>query len=290
MTTAWLPGVDRDPVGTDGGSWTREPAIICAHSTEGVGWDGYQGGMVAPHVTLRPSTGEARQHIPLTRAARALEHPAGTPQTNRAGVIQIEIIGTSDRRLVAPGRVYLGDLDDQGCAHLARLFDLIHDATGIPLVSSVTWVDYPRSYGVHASQRLSRAAFAAYRGVLAHQHVPDNAHGDVPLPIDRIIAMTKTASEEDDMTPAEKKQLDQAAATANAALAEGKAGNLRSVANALAINRLSVSDSYRRNLGREATDHEIDYWVGKVDDKGWDLERVLKTIAASDEARKRSRA
>lgn len=277
----WLPGVPRYLAGTDGGSWTRPPSIICLHSTEGAGWDGYQGGAVAPHFTLHPGTGETRQHIPLTRAARALAHPAGTPETNRAGVIQIEIIGTSDRRLVAPGRIYLGDLDATGRGHIARLLAAIHTATGIPLTTTVTWVDYPASYGLRATQRLSRTAFAAYRGVLAHQHVPDNDHGDVPVPIAPILeaansGLNPSPPPEDAMTPTETRQLADARAQASAA-------NLRSAANQKMLERLTIADAYRRILGREATQAEVNSWATTAESKG--IDSVIAAIAGSDEAR-----
>lgn len=176
--TAWLPGCVRQDFGTNGGSWTRAPAIVCIHSTEGTSWPGYDGGQTAPHFTIDLETGERRQHIPLTVAARALSHPSGTPETNRAGVIQIEVIGTCDPpHRGDPGWLYLPDMTEGQAAHLSHLIRDITDDQRIPWTCGVTFNPYPESYGDH-SGRLSRSAFASYTGILGHQSVPDNDHGD----------------------------------------------------------------------------------------------------------------
>lgn len=176
------------PAGRQARAWSK----IVLHSTETTGWPGYRNGADAPHFTIDPRTGQVRQHIPLDYGARALEIRLGNRLNNVAGVIQVEIIGA-----VTPGypaRYGHYDLVDRlpqdGAAldHLARLLRAISDATGIPLRQSVRWVKYPGSYGDHASQRLSTSAFLSYRGVLGHQHVPGNSHGDPgALPIADIL-------------------------------------------------------------------------------------------------------
>jgi len=188
--TTWLPIATRQTWNRDGGSFTRPPSIICLHSTEGGSWPGYNAGADAPHFTINSKTGEVRQHTPLDRAGRALMHPAGTPETNRAGVIQIEIIGTCDGATASRYNVhYLPDMSDAEAANIRSLLDAIHAATGIPLTSSVSFKQYPASYGANGV-RLSRSAFAGYKGVLGHQHVPDNDHGDPGnLPLSKILAV-----------------------------------------------------------------------------------------------------
>jgi len=187
--TTWLPIATRQTWNRDGGSFTRAPSIICLHSTEGGSWPGYNAGADAPHFTINSKTGEVRQHTPLDRAGRALMHPAGTPETNRAGVIQVEIIGTCDGATASRYNVhYLPDMSDAEAANIRALLDAIHAATGIPLTSSVSFKQYPGSYGANGV-RLSRSAFAGYKGVLGHQHVPDNDHGDPGnLPLSKILA------------------------------------------------------------------------------------------------------
>jgi len=79
-------------------------------------------------------------------------------------------------------------MTDAEAANINRLLVAISDATGIPLETTVTWKQYPASYGSGNGVRLSRSAFANYRGVLGHQHVCDNDHGDPGnLPIAKIL-------------------------------------------------------------------------------------------------------
>lgn len=175
----WLDGYKRQDFGTNGGSWVRQPAMICLHSTEtgDHGWPGYSGGQSAPHFTIDPLTGEARQHVSLAYAARALKNPSGGVETNRGGPVQIEIIGTCDpERRGDKGWTFLPDHD--GWDALGALCADIAAACGIPLDTAVSWKPYPGSYGTSASQRLSPSAWKSYRGVLGHQHVPENDHGD----------------------------------------------------------------------------------------------------------------
>ena len=187
--STWLSIATKQTWNRDGGSFTRSPSIICLHSTEGGSWPGYSAGADAPHFTIDPRTGDVRQHTPINVAGRALMHPAGTPETNRAGVIQVEIIGTCDGATASRYNLhYLPDMTDAEAANINRLLVAIFDATGIPLETTVTWKQYPASYGPGNGVRLSRSAFANYRGVLGHQHVCDNDHGDPGnLPIAKIL-------------------------------------------------------------------------------------------------------
>jgi len=81
------------------GEFTGGGHKLVWHTTEGGGidnmWRVLRDKNAAPHFCIDPGGGDAPvyQCIPLNRAARALEHPAGTPETNRANAIQVEIIG-----------------------------------------------------------------------------------------------------------------------------------------------------------------------------------------------------
>jgi len=187
----WLPApVEKYDYGTTGGSWTRQPAVIVLHSTEGTGWTNYNGGSVAPHFTIEPKSGEIHQHVSLAYAARALAHPSGTPETNRAGAVQIEIIGTCDpARRGQSGWNFLPDMSDSQCEHIRALLDMISSACGIKLVESANFEPYPEpSYG-GGYPRLSDSAWASVKGIVGHQHVPDNSHGDPGnIPIERILS------------------------------------------------------------------------------------------------------
>jgi peptidoglycan hydrolase-like protein with peptidoglycan-binding domain len=173
----WLTydGLTRQDFGRDDLLWIRDPSMILLHSTEGGSYPGYNGGADEPHFTIDPRGRTCRQHVPLSRAARALVAPAGG-HTNTGGPIQVEIIGTCDPR--NPYLPSVLDLDDGALGYLAELLQAISVATGIPLTTSVSWAAYPGSYGLATSQRLSWGAWNTYAGVLGHQHVPGNDHGD----------------------------------------------------------------------------------------------------------------
>ena len=174
----WLAGCTRQDFGTSGGSWTRQPAIIVVHSTEGTSFPGYDGGSSAPHFTINVATGERRQHISMGEAARALMNASGGVETNRGGAIQIETIGTCDPSHDGDaGWLYLPKMSAAQAANLGRLMRDIADDRGIPWQCSVTFKPYPASYGDNGV-RLSGSAWNSYRGVLGHQHVPENDHGD----------------------------------------------------------------------------------------------------------------
>ena len=61
---------------------------------------------------------------------------------------------------------------------LARILAWFHTEYGVPLTSTVRWLPYPQSYGKTNGQRLSGPQYDAYRGILGHQHVSSNDHGD----------------------------------------------------------------------------------------------------------------
>jgi|GEM_PF-3112223 len=167
----------------------RRPArVAVVHSTETMSWPGYAGGASAPTITLDLRTGKARQHVPLEYGARALAlSTAGVTDrlVNIDGVVQIELLGA-----VTPGypaRYGHYDLvgtfptDDRAHRYLGRLLAALHaELPTLPLQLSTwgRWVAYPESYGVYADQRLTSWQFAAARGLLGHQHVPANDHGD----------------------------------------------------------------------------------------------------------------
>jgi len=175
----WLPNCTKQDFGTSGGSWTRQPAVICIHSTEGTSWPSYDGGQTAPHFTINLLTKQRRQHISMGVAARALANKSGGPETNRAGVIQIEVIGTCDpSRKGKPGWFYIPEMTDAHAAYLAELMRDIADNKSISWVCNVTFRAYPSSYGAGNGVRLSGSSWNTYKGILGHQHVPENDHGD----------------------------------------------------------------------------------------------------------------
>lgn len=185
----WLSGVKRQSWGRDGGSFTTSPDKILLHSTETGTFPGYGRGASAPHFTIDLGNGEVRQHSSMSRAARALRNAAGGVQTNRDGVIQIEIIGTCDKNFARKhGYPYLPDMTDEMAGRLKWLLQKICAAIpAIPLKTSVTWKSYPSSYG-NSSVRMSNSQWTRYKGILGHQHAPENTHGDPgDLPMKKIL-------------------------------------------------------------------------------------------------------
>ena len=144
------------------------------HTTEGTSVEGavaaYRANNSWPHLTVDARKGRGQRicyHLSYDVAARSLRNLSGGVETNTAGVIQIECVGTA----TDPNGIdwaWIG----------ANIVGPICRELGIPIVSSVEWVAYPASYGQNARQRLSGSAWLAYQGVLGHEHCPENDHGD----------------------------------------------------------------------------------------------------------------
>ena len=167
--------------------------VLCFHTTEGFGYPGYEGGGTAPHFTYWKGKGW-RQHFPINRSARALANQAGGVQTNTQGVIQVELVGTCDpSSIVRKLRgMYWPEATDVDLLPLAKFVAFLADEWNLPIRSTVKWVAYPDSYGNKKGQRLSFKQWLAYSGILGHQHVPENDHGDPGnFPIDRLIALAE---------------------------------------------------------------------------------------------------
>ena len=69
----------------------------------------------------------------MNRAARALRNAAGGVQTNRDGMIQIEIIGSCDTSFARKyGYPYVPDMSEAMASRLKWLLEKIYKATGHP--------------------------------------------------------------------------------------------------------------------------------------------------------------
>lgn len=152
------------------------PNVAVLHSTEGGTVTDYQGGAVAPHLTVDLVNQRVWQHVPLDRSARALVNLKGGVETNTLNALQIEILGTCDPR--SKVRPFLPGATEAQLGFLADVLRTLHNIfPALPLRSSVAWKGYPGSYGTNGV-RLTGAAWQGYYGVLGHQHVPENVHGD----------------------------------------------------------------------------------------------------------------
>lgn len=171
-----MPGPIRYTVAT---AWK-----IGLHTTETTGLPSYEGGAVAPQLTVDVKARATYRHYDYTRyAGKAFKHPPGTPPTNTVRVVQLEVIGFCDDHH-KDSSFHVSNWTDGDYAYLASVLAQVSADTGAVLRSTVTWKAYGlgvvpnTSAGTHNGVRLSRAAFAAYSGVLGHEHVPDNDHGD----------------------------------------------------------------------------------------------------------------
>ena len=199
MADLWMPGAERQPEG-NGGSMAGGPARACWHIT----WDslderGRQPGFdniagylknvnYAPHLMWDPWTGRIVQFYPANQSARALEHPAGTAETNRQGsvCIQIEVF-------FSPGAVRDG-----------KRYDTVADTPCRGLPEIMAWLrswgvadEWPSGWPAWSGNSRSLANWRTRSGHYGHCHVPANTHSD-PGPMPRSM-FTGQAQEEDDM-------------------------------------------------------------------------------------------
>lgn len=216
----WLSSAERDPIPGAGGApfdhETNPTWKLLLHTTEGTSYAGarasYSRNGFAPNVTVGPHPSKAKtvkawQHIPLDQRSTTLADSSGGIRTNRDYVIQVEIVGFADLKQAARYARWLGvdawpDWYKQG---VAKILNDILDAKPIPRRCTVRWVTYPSSYGLGASQRLSTSEFDAYRGILGHQHAPENSHGD-PGDLSEFVR-NYLLNEEDDMANVWKEKL-----------------------------------------------------------------------------------
>lgn len=162
---------------------------LLLHTTEGSGWPAYSGGAIAPNLTAYPDQAAKallwREHFPLNMSSRALAHTRTQP-TNGDHVVQVELIGTC-----VPGGpgLYWPGAPDWALAGVAELVDFLVVEWGLQPVSTVSW----RAYNASGDgQRLGDAAYDAYRGILGHEHAPQNDHRDPgALNVARILQIAK---------------------------------------------------------------------------------------------------
>ena len=170
-----------------------ERTVVVLHTTEGFSWPTYNGGSTAPNLTglppIRLRRGKWRQHFPLNKSSRALANKSGGVETNTLNAIQIELIGTCDpkHRVSWDGKgvykagkdyVYWPEATKRQRNFVARMLADISEQTGMRLTTSVIWKAYPGSYGEKNPNRLTFAEWRNTVGVVGHQHVPENSHGD----------------------------------------------------------------------------------------------------------------
>lgn len=156
----WFPGAIRQPLG-DAGPYTGGAAKIVWHTTEGDFYPGpglYNG--TNPHFTCDFKRRRVYQHVPLSRASKALMHPSGTGETNHDNCVQIELVGKA-----AQSGTWTKE-DYAFITVLARWIEANHSVARRTIVSFAKPV------------RLSWSNWHLSGGHCGHVHVPSNDHTD----------------------------------------------------------------------------------------------------------------
>lgn len=108
------------------------------------------------------------QLLPLDVAARGLEHPAGTPETNRANVIQVEICAWDKDGAGRKPEDVIAHWPTWRYKALGNLAALISHRVAVP-------TKCPRSFS--NPKRFTPEGFVRVKGHLGHEHVPSQPSG-----------------------------------------------------------------------------------------------------------------
>lgn len=160
------------------------------HSTETAAWPSYTYNGIplgsAPTCTYNPWIHRWRGHFEANQSARALRND-GSHYTNRADVIQTEIVGYCDLNLAAKYGHAVTKIDQQAIDDLGDFGDWCHREWGVDVdfyIEQLPWPAYPK--GV---TRMTWDRYAGFSGILGHMAVPGNTHLDPGnLPLDKIKA------------------------------------------------------------------------------------------------------
>lgn len=118
-----------------------------------------------PHFTVGQD-GKVHQHIPISKAARALQNLSGGVETNRAGAIQIEVVGFAAVTVWPQVQVEA----------VRALMRWIEAQTGIQPIGVKQ--GGPEQYGLHNPLEFTNEQWKTYNGWCGHQNVPENLHWD----------------------------------------------------------------------------------------------------------------
>jgi hypothetical protein len=132
----------------------------------------YGGQGEAPHGTFRWDGSKIipNQHYRFDQFSKGLVNAPGGVETNRDGVIQIELAGyLSD----IPGQFNILKAPDDYWVQIAHLVKPIITDLHIPNTVPVDW---------STMGRMGFSQWDNFSGICAHVHVPENTHWDLPIP------------------------------------------------------------------------------------------------------------
>lgn len=169
-----------DVPGNDAGPYTTVLDKITNHTTEGVSIPGaiaaYRQHNSWPHMTVdyRKGRRDVSRHLSLSVAARALRNTKEPGQTNRAGTVQIEIVGSAQR--------ILDQYDAEDWTDFGRdiIGPIIDEYPTIPAVAPLEFHPYPPDGGHRLGTEPWRVVTetSGHKGIIGHQHWRENVHGD----------------------------------------------------------------------------------------------------------------
>jgi hypothetical protein len=133
-----------------------------------------------PQLWYHPELRWLGQGLPLDRSSYALAHPSGTPETNKAGAIQVEVFG-----FAADTWSWTYQLDNLGTDVVAPIL-----AAGWPIdlteLAATTGSD---GAGDDGAVRFDQGTWQRWAGLCVHASVPNNDHWDAgDIDLDRIVA------------------------------------------------------------------------------------------------------
>ena len=164
----YCPGATRVRGGVSGGSMLGGPpravwhTYECSYSLDAVeAMKRLHAVRYTVQLCYNPVSGALSQGLPADVAGRGLEHPRGTPHTNRYGqyCVQIEVLARASRP-------WTQDLTPKGAATLRRILEWLH-SLGIPYV-------FPSGSppGVRGPFPRDARIWASHAGHYGHSQVP----------------------------------------------------------------------------------------------------------------------
>jgi hypothetical protein len=176
----WHPTAKRQQL-EDAGPFTGGGHKFLVHTTEGStlesAFDTVKAKRSSPHFILEVKDGRRRlvQCIPIDRAARGLEHPGGTPETNHANCIQVEVVGFTEfkkAKQLGHLELWVPNWSQDVYKFLHLLMVWTHDHFAVPMRADHPFIGQP------GYARLSGQAFVDAVGLVGHCHVANNDHTD----------------------------------------------------------------------------------------------------------------
>lgn len=177
MADGWLEAAEYHPAPSGGGTQYRTVDKLVLHTTEGGTIEGAIGAYKAsnswPHFTVDPLQRRMCQHIAMDRSAMALYNGPQPMETNRGGVVQVEIVGFARNTHTYSDSWYQWLAEHVVrpiCERMAiprRCTKFYGEGDGYVLATP-SWIG-----------RMQDAEFNAYKGICGHQNVGDgNDHWD----------------------------------------------------------------------------------------------------------------